>query len=128
MKIQERISLDLAIAMREKDEPKKSLLRVVIGEFNRVDKQLSDEQATAVLKKMYQNAIDLKNTSEQSILEEYIPQQLTEEGLKAIIKHLIEDNSYTMKDMGKIMGQLKTDFPGRYDGKLASQLIKGFFA
>ena len=50
--LQEQISIDLRTAMKNKDENVKSLLRVVIGEFGRVGKELSDDQVVSIIKKM----------------------------------------------------------------------------
>lgn len=46
--------------MFQKNESVKSLLRVIIGEFNRVGKEISDSEATQILKKMVKNAQDMK--------------------------------------------------------------------
>lgn len=125
MTIQEQIKNDLIIAMREKNENVKSILRVVIGEFNRVGKEVSDENAISILKKMNQNAIDQGNSIESTILELYLPKQLTEAELTDVIQHIIIRDGYaTMKDMGNIMGSLKEDYVGTYDGKLASIIVR----
>ena len=52
MTVQEHIVNDMKIAMREKNVEVRDLLRVVIGEFNREGKEVSDERATAVIKRM----------------------------------------------------------------------------
>jgi len=125
MTIQEHIKNDLVVAMREKNENVKSILRVVIGEFNRVGKEVSDENAISILKKMNQNAIDQGNSIESTILELYLPKQLTEAELTDVIKHIILRDGYsTMKYMGNIMGSLKEDYVGTYDGKLASTIVR----
>jgi uncharacterized protein YqeY len=125
--LQERIEQDFKDAMRQKDDVKKSLLRVVIGEFSR-DKEskiLSDEKAIKVIKKMMEDAQTVNRTDEIKILKEYLPSQLTSDQLICVISQLIEDKAYTsLKDMGKIMNDLKAEFPGRYDGKVASEIIK----
>lgn len=129
MTIQEQINADLKQAMLQKDEATKSLLRVVIGEFNRVDKVLSDDKATSILKKMVENAKEVGNENEVVILQKYLPQQLSKDELTALISSIIEDYSYSsVKDMGKIMASLKETHAGRYDGKLASEIVKNRFA
>jgi len=62
--------------------------------------------------------------NEVSILETYLPKQLTEEQLSGLISALVYNNNYTIKDMGKIMAELKSKYSGQYDGKLASTIIK----
>jgi uncharacterized protein YqeY len=125
MTIQEKVNADLKTAMLQKDEAKKSLLRVVIGEFNRVDKVVDDAKATSILKKMLENAKEQNNAAEIAIINEYLPKELSKEELSAAIEAIINVNNYTtMKDMGKVMTALKDQYAGQYDGKLASELIK----
>ena len=126
--LQAQIQEDLKEAMLKKDENVKSILRVLIGEFSRVttnaDKTVSDAEVVAQVKKMIENAKLLKNDGEIAILEKYMPQQLTESELKIAIDAIAKQHAYTIKDMGKIMGELKEKYSGQYDGKLASSLVK----
>lgn len=138
MTIQEQVNVHLKNAILTSSNEVKSILRVLIGEFNRVDKIVSDEKATAIIKKMVDNAKERNakesdetrreaNLTEIGILETYLPKQLSETELKTALTLLIEANEYTNKDMGKIMAYLKQNYAGRYDGKLASELIKIIF-
>lgn len=124
MTIQEQINADLKTAMKEQNEKVKSLLRVVIGELNRKGKVVGDDQVIAVIKKMIEGAKETGNLDEIPILENYLPQQMSEEDLRKAISGLIYNNSYTAKDMGKVMAALKTTHSGKYDGKLASSITK----
>ena len=125
MTIQETIKQDLKQAMLNKNDDVKNILRVVIGEFNREGKDVSDERATAIIKKMVQNAKDQENIEEQVILEAYLPKQLSEAELTDVIQDIIIRDGYTtMRDMGGIMGSLKAGHAGTYDGKLASTIVK----
>lgn len=125
MTVQETIKADLKTAMIEKKTNLRDILRVVIGEFNRIGKEVSDEKALAIIKKMVQNAKDQKNASEVSILENYLPTQMDEAVLREKIQNCITFNSYsTMKDMGKVMGYLKANHDGLYDGKQASTIVR----
>jgi len=127
--IQGMINADLKSAMLQKNEEVKSLLRVVIGEFNRVDKTVTDEKATAILKKMVENAKELGNLKEVEILSGYLPTQLSETELREAILTISKDiDATTMKDMGKVMNGLKAKYAGMYDGKLASTLIKEYLS
>lgn len=124
--IQEKIKIDLKSAMINKDEEKKSLLRVVIGEFNRIGKELSDKKAISIIKKMVDNAIEQGNDSEVLILKPYLPSQMNELELKRVLMNYLEnlEHSPTMKDMGGAMIFLKDNYAGQYDGKMASLKIK----
>lgn len=127
MTLEQKIANDLKQAMLQKNEAKKSLLRVVIGEFNRKGdgKEIGDAKATDVIKGMIENAKLVNNTDEVLILEEYLPKQLTKDQITMLVQQLIEDYKYTsIKDMGKVMNDLKSGFPGQYDGKLASEIVK----
>ena len=124
--IQNQIKADLKQAMLQKNEDVKNILRVVIGEFNREGKEVSDEKAIAIIKKMAQNAKDQENIDEQVILEGYLPTQMDELELKRVLmNHIMNmDETPTIRDMGKVMGWLKSTHAGTYDGKLASTIVK----
>ena len=129
MTVQETISNDVKNAMREKNVEVRDLLRVVIGEFNRIDKTVSDEKALSIIKKMVENAKEQGNTGEVTILEAYLPTQMDELELKRVLmNHIMNLNSPTMKDMGGVMGWLKKNHGGTYDGKLASTLVRELLA
>lgn len=62
---------------------------------------------------------------ELEIYDEFLPTQMTEDELRINIKDIIDVNGFTtMKDMGKIMGKLRENYAGLYDGKMASGIIK----
>ena len=62
---------------------------------------------------------------EVEILSKYLPQQLTAEELTVLITQLISDKCYSLpKDMGKVMKHLSTEYAGRFDGRVASDIIK----
>ena len=124
MKLQEQIQADLKTAMLNKDENKKNLIRVILGEFSRVGKELTDEQVIKILKKMLENAKEMSNQVEIDILETYLPKELSKEKLTALILKIIIDNGITsIKEMGKVMSGLKAT-GALYDGKVASEIIK----
>lgn len=124
MKLQETINLHLKNAILTSNTEVKSLLRVLIGEMNREGKIVEDEKVISIVKKMIDNAKIVGNLNEVAILETYLPKQLTEDELSILISALIYNNNYTIKDMGKIMSDLKATYSGKYDGKLASTIIK----
>jgi len=125
MTVQNTIMTDLKIAMKNGQTNAKNLLRVVIGEFNREGKTVSDERAIAIMKKMVENAKDQGNEIEVTILEAYLPQQMDEFELKRVLmNHIMNLNSPSMKDMGRVMGELKVVYGGQYDGKMASTIVR----
>jgi len=125
MKLQEKIKADLVTAMKNKDENVKSLLRVVIGEINRIGKDISDDELLKIIRKMKDNASEMGNTNEIEILDTYLPVMLEPKQLEILIKGIINKNGYEgMKDMGKIMKELRDNYGSTYDGKLASEIVK----
>lgn len=128
MTLQEKINADLKSAMLSKNEFQKSILRVLIGELNRVDKVVGDDKVQSIIKKMIENAKIIGNTSEVDFLEKYLPQQLSEVELRNAITNHVNSNGYTVKEMGKVMLFLKETFAGQYDGKLASTIVKEILA
>lgn len=122
MDIQKKIKNDLKSAMINKDIVKRNILRVVIGEFNRIDKEVSDDKALSIIKKMIINANENKNYNEIEILNIYLPKQFTELELKTIITSIIDENNFI--NMGLVMKTLKDKYNGQYDGKLASNIVK----
>jgi len=116
-------------------EREASLLTTLLGEAAMVGKnagrETSDQEVVAVVKKFIKN-IDETITAlqargqlftefsyERSILERYLPQQLTESTLFAVAK--------TQPDMPTFMKHLKENYAGQYDGKLASTIAKTVF-
>ena len=142
--LEKRIETDLMSAMKEKDSVKVSALRSVKtaiqnektkGSFH----ELTDADVVKVIKKemkqreeaeeIYRNAnreeLANKEQDERLMLEVYVPPMLSEKELSDIVKHLIvELNASSMKDMGKIMGELNKRYPNSFDGKIASTIVK----
>ena len=63
--------------------------------------------------------------SEIDVINQYLPNQKTEEETEIIIDHLIKANNLeNLKDMGKLMGFVKKDYPGEVDMGLVSRIAK----
>lgn len=125
MTVQEKINADMKSAMKNKETLTRDILRVVIGEFNRIDKKVSDEKALAIIKKMGQNAIDQNKFDELHILVSYLPDEMDELEIKRVCMNFIMNmDNPTIRDMGKVMSHLKNNYNGLYDGKIASTIVK----
>lgn len=141
--IKQRISDDVKNAMRSKDKERLATLRMITAAIKQkeVDERadLDDEQVLTVLDKMakqhrdsieqYQKAgrddLVAKETSELEVVTSYLPEQLSEEEIRQIIKETIEaTGASSMQDMGNLMGQLKPRLQGRADMGKVSGLIK----
>lgn len=65
--------------------------------------------------------------AEIEILLHYLPQQLTEEEIRKIVMEAAEKlGASSMKDMGKLMAEVRPQTNGRADGKLVSQIVKEY--
>ena len=66
-----------------------------------------------------------REREEIKIIEEFLPNQLSEQEIREEILEIIEaKEKLSIKDMGKIMGELKTNFSGRMDFGKASEIVK----
>ena len=126
MTVQEQIKSDMVNAMKSKDAMKTSLLRVVISEFNRIGKVVSDEVAIKEIRRMCENAKLMKNDYEINILESYLPKMLGDDEIKLVVTEIISANNFSgMKDMGKVMGELKKhEKSSQIDNSIASKIVK----
>ncbi|WOF82101.1 GatB/YqeY domain-containing protein (plasmid) [Pseudomonas sp. FeN3W] len=61
--------------------------------------------------------------AEEIVIEQLLPELLSEDDLRSLISTMISDQNLGPKDKGKVMSALKAAHAGRYDGKQASQLV-----
>lgn len=147
MTLEERMDADLKEALKSKDAIRVSTLRMVkagmknLAIEKRVEK-LEDKDAISIISKQIKqhrdsieqfakgNRQDLvdKEKSELSVLESYLPKQLSAEELKVIIKSAIEKTGAKGRaDMGKVMKTAMEDSrgatAGAVDGKMLSQMV-----
>ena len=141
--LQQRINEDVKAAMRSKDKERLGVLRLITAAFKQkeVDEriELDDTMVLAIMNKMtkqIRDSIDqfekagrddlaAKEAFELEIIQEYLPQQLTEDEISQIIAECVEASSAeSAKDMGKVMGLLKSRLQGRADMGKVSGLVK----
>jgi hypothetical protein len=141
--LKERITEDMKSAMRASDKERLSTIRMVQAAIKQreVDERiaLDDAQVLAVLEKMVKQRresiaafeqggrADLadKEKAEIVVLTAYLPEQLTEAEVDALIQSAIaETGAASMKDMGKVMGAVKAKAAGRADMGAVSARIK----
>jgi uncharacterized protein YqeY len=134
MTLQEQIKFDLKESMTT-NIPKRDLLKVVVGEMSREEnKELTDEQVLRILKRMVEGATECNNVSEIKILSTYMPEKVTEKEVFAFLQEILSfqqeyyHESYTMKDMGKLIAESKEYFGKKFDGKIVSDCIKKIFS
>jgi len=125
MKLQDKITLDIKKSMIGKHTERTTLLRTIIGEINRdKDKDISDDKVIAIIKKMKENAELMNDLNEVKILSEYLPEVLTEAETIKIIENMFNENSYTQRDMGNFMKEIKTKYGQTIDMKIVSATFK----
>ena len=130
-------------AMRAKDKPRLGTIRLALSEIKRVevDERIDpdDGRIIGILDKMVKQRREsikqfetaqraelvAQEAMEIGILQEFLPQALSETELEAIIqKALVDSGAADMKDMGKVMGLVKPQVVGRADMGAVSQTIK----
>lgn len=142
MMLLEQIHKDMIAAKRGSDPIAKTFLNTLYAEAASVGKNKrnamsTDDEVIAIVKKFVENAnensMHLKARGQSNELQvkeiklasKYLPTQLTRKELENHIRDAITELDITdVKDMGRIMGHLKTKFSGSYDGKIASEIVK----
>ena len=151
MSLKDRISEDIKTAMKAKDklrlETVRSIKKVILEEESTArgkgQEGLTDTQELEVLTRLakqrkdaiaqYTNASrpDLadKEAAELAILEEYLPAQLSDADIEAVIDGLLAKTGATSaKDMGKVMGPAMKELKGRADGAKVQAMVKAKLA
>jgi uncharacterized protein YqeY len=127
MTLIEKISADFMAAYKAKEMEKKDFLGVLKTEVTKESKTPEDSFVVSKIKTMIKNAAatDSLSESELAILEVYLPKQLSEEELTLLLNEEAKTQGYKlMADMGKLMSFLKNTHGGKYDGKMASTLVR----
>lgn len=142
MGIEEKINGDIKTAMLAKDAKKLEALRAIKSAvllLKTSPEGLTEETAMKAIQKevkkrkesaelyIQQNRTDLAETEtfQASVLEEYLPKQLSEGEIKAELQNIITSvGAVGAGDMGKVMGVASKHFAGRADNKLVSQMVK----
>jgi len=148
MSLREKIETDYKNALKSKDKNKISTYRLILSGIKDLDinnrsgpnkKETDNEDIKKLLKKMIKqrsesievykknNRSDLFEIEqgEVAVLSEYLPKQLSEEETINICKEIIEKTgASSVKDMGKVMGQLKQGYSDTIDFSKAGTLIK----
>jgi uncharacterized protein YqeY len=136
------IKEDRIAAMKARDEIKKSLLGVLIADACKDEKQPDDVTVVRFVKKFIENAKENLQACEKGagssansekaqreidILTVYLPSQLTGDALVEAIRKVmsLEGIEAQPANMGKVMKALGTHHAGGYDGKEASEMVKG---
>ncbi|MGI8527473.1 MAG: GatB/YqeY domain-containing protein [Pseudolabrys sp.] len=146
--LRDNINKALTEAMKAKDERKVSTLRMVNSSLKNADIEargagkppLGDAEVLPLLQKMIkqrQESVELYNKGnradlvkqeedEIAIISGYLPKQMSDAEMTAAIEAAIKDTAAAgMKDMGKVIGALRSKYAGQMDMAKASAAVKG---
>jgi uncharacterized protein YqeY len=127
MTLKEQISKDFITAFKAKEMEKKNFLGLIKGEIQTSEGRgivSTDENVLTILKKVEKS---LKQTNTDESLKEleyikgYLPTMMSEELIRVTIQGMINNGA---NNIGQIMGGFNTQFKGKADNKLVSQIIK----
>ena len=143
MSLKERLMADLKEAMKSKDKLRKDVITMVRAAIkqkevdervelddadieNIISKQLKEKKSSIEeFKKGNRDDLVKQTNDEIEILLKYLPEQLSDEELKEIIKKVIDENEITsMKDIGKLMKNVMPLIKGKADGKQVNVIAK----
>ena len=112
---------DKEIALRSKQE--KLLDKDILSLLQNMIKQRKD--SIEAFAKANRNDLIEKEKNEVLVIEKFLPQQLSEgEAQKIIAKIIQENNLSSLKDMGKLMSIIKTNYVGKIDMGVAGKIAK----
>ncbi|MGD2029961.1 MAG: GatB/YqeY domain-containing protein [Desulfobacterales bacterium] len=129
MNLQKQIKSDLTAAMKAKDEEKKDALRVILGEFGRLDKkELSDDEVVKILKKLIKSEkemLEKKGDDTDSIfikvIENYLPKMATPEEITHWIEQHVDFSEF--KNKMQAMGLIMKHFGSTADGNEVKKIL-----
>jgi len=148
MSLKNKIETDYQNSLKSRDKGKISTYRLILSSIKDLDivnrsgpkkKKTDDNDIKLLLKKMIKQrseSIDIykKNNrkdlleieeNEASILLNYLPKQLSEEETKNICLEIVKKlNAQSIKDMGKVMGELKKNYSDNLDFSKAGTILK----
>ena len=141
--LKKRITDDMKSAMKAKDRQALKAVRMILEAIKQkeIDEriELNDAQVMTVIQKMVKQRKDSISQfsdagrsdlveieeAELEIINNYMPEQLSDEEVASFVDKAINDSgANSMKDMGKLMGMLKSQLQGKADMSLVPQLIK----
>ena len=143
MSLIETLNGDVKAAMKSRDKVRTATVRMLIAALKNEriarGKDLSEDdelQLLATQAKRRRESIALyeqggrddlvaQERAELVVIEGYLPAQLTEEDVAQLVAEIIAaTGASSMRDMGKVMGQLMPKIKGRFDGKLAKGVVQ----
>ena len=138
-----QIENDLKEAMRERDNDRRDALRLILSSLRSAEKELqrplTDQEELQVLQRERKKRVEAEEAFraagrqeqadaedyELEVLEDYMPEPLSEEELEEIVDDAIAENGATsLQDLGRVMADVMPQVSGRVDGGTVSQIVK----
>ncbi|HMI28598.1 MAG TPA: GatB/YqeY domain-containing protein [Gaiellaceae bacterium] len=138
-----RLEGDLKEATLARDADRRDALRLILSSLRSAEKELqrplSDEEELQVLQRERKRRAEAAEAfrgagreeqadaeeRELAVLEEFMPEPLSEDDLEEIVDDAIAENGATsMRDFGRVMADVMPQVSGRADGSVVSQLVK----
>jgi len=135
----DQVKSDTAVALKSGDRERVQALRLITNELQKAAKEQSDGDETAVLQRERKRRLEAAQAyadagredlaagerREAAIIEEYMPEQLSDEELHAIVGDAVaESGASSPQDMGKVMSLVMPQVQGRADGKRVSAVVR----
>jgi hypothetical protein len=139
----DQLQEELITAIKAGDKPRMTGLRNIIGKLkaSQVDKgeELTGDESLKILKsaaKQLKESVEQykkggrddladKELFELSLLDKYLPEQISQDEIRTIVKNTIKSTgAESLQDMGKVMGMLMKKLAGTADGKLVQQIVQ----
>jgi uncharacterized protein len=138
-----RLEEELKAAMRERDAERRDALRLILNSLRSAEKELqrplNDQEELQVLQRERKRRVEAEEAFlsvgqekqadaedyELEVLEEFMPEPLSEDELEEIIDDAIAENGATsLRDLGRVMADVMPQVAGRADGSEVSQLVR----
>ena len=143
MTLVERLENELKQAMRERDDARRDTLRLILSSLRGAEKELQrplhEDEELQVLQRERKRRLEAAEAfrtggreeqaaaeeHELEVLEEFMPEPLSEEALEEIVDSAIaEVGATSMRDFGRVMADVMPQVSGRADGSAVSQLVR----
>jgi uncharacterized protein YqeY len=134
---------ELTAAMKERDAERRDALRLILSSLQSAEKELqrplTEDEELQVLQRERKRRLEsieafvaagrpmqaAKEEGELAVLEEFMPEPLSEEELERIVDDAIaEVGATSMRDLGRVMADVMPQIAGRADGSAVSQIVR----
>jgi uncharacterized protein len=138
-----RMEGELTAAMKERDNVRRDALRLILSSLRSAEKELqrplTDDEELQVLQRERKRRVESAEAfraggreeqaqaeeGELAVLEEFMPEPLSEDDLERIVDDAIaEVGATSMRDLGRVMADVMPQIAGRADGSVVSQLVR----